>query len=69
VNLDPGEQSFSNGYGYLAYGDTCGAGKSDTSRGGVIRARGKAGNRVLYEYDAKGGPMGTQCPDGVLFWE
>jgi len=73
VNLDPVVQNFSNGHGYLAYGETCGAGRSDYGdghvvEGGTIRVRGEANGKVLYEYTARGNPMGTPCPSGILFF-
>lgn len=73
VNLNPVRQSFSNGHGYLVYGERCGAGRSDYGdghvvEGGTIRVRGEANGKVLYEYTARGNPMGTPCPSGVLFF-
>lgn len=74
VNLEPVVQNFSNGHGYLTYGETCGAGHSDYGKGhvvggGTIRVRGKAHGKVLYEYTARGNPKGTPCPSGVLFFD
>ena len=63
VNLDPIIQNFSNGHGYLAYGDICVVGD------GTVRIRGEANGKVLYEYTASGNPMGTCCPSEILFFD
>jgi len=72
VNLNPIRQEFSNGYGYLSYGDDCGIGRTNNGvadEGGTIRVRGRANGKTLYEYTARGNPMGTAAPSGVLFLE
>lgn len=73
VNINPVQQNFRNGWSWLAYGETCGAGHSDYGdghviEGGTIQVRGEANGKVLYEYTARGNPMGTPCPSGVLFF-
>lgn len=70
VNITPVQQNFRNGWSWLAYGETCGAGRSDDREvlGGTIQVRGEASGKVLYEYTARGNPMGTPCPSGVLFF-
>ena len=73
VNAEPITQRFSNGHGYLAYGETCGTGRSEydgrvLSEGGTVQVRGEANGKVLYEYTAHGNPMGTPCPSGILFF-
>lgn len=74
VNIDPVQQQFRNGWAWLAYGETCGAGHSDYGdghvvEGGTIQVRGEANGKVLYEYTARGNPMGTPCPSGILFFD
>lgn len=69
VNINPVQQKFRNGWNWLAYGETCGAGRADWDvEGGTITVRGEANGKVLYEYIARGNPMGTPCPSGVLFF-
>jgi hypothetical protein len=71
VNINPVVHS--NGHRYFAYGKTCGVGRSDYGdghvvEGGTIRVRGEANGKVLYEYTARGNPIGTPCPSGILFF-
>lgn len=73
VNIVPVVQKFSTISVYLAYGQTCGAGNSyggvlQGVEGGTIQVRGEANGKVLYEYTARGNPIGTPCPSGVLFF-
>lgn len=72
VNPEPVIRHFSNGDFPLGYGEECGCGGANFGRspveGGTIRVRGEANGKVLYEYTARGNPMGTPCPSGVLFF-
>lgn len=70
INIDPIVQNFRSGHGYLAYGQNCGIGRSDFGdEGGTIRIMGEADDKVLYEYTARGNPIGTSCPSGILFFD